>query len=265
MQYGHAQQVRDPSEPRFVALAEQRRTSLSLHIETMALALHSALVLVLAASSVLAVPSFTNIDTDKKAFSALAHGLLGVTPGTSPVDDAGIPIMQLSTVGASSATPSQPLHVRVAYGTRPQTEAHFSWTSFDGDSPAAVLVGTHSGDYDLESVAASAPLTYGPDDGCGKMKAWTDPGALHKPLPRRSVFCDRDSCVEQTLLTRTVCRLLSPRAPHRPAAQHSLLREADAEWLAGRREQLRVRKRAGPRPGDALRGLRRHVHLKRRG
>jgi len=113
---------------------------------------------------------------DKAAFSEIAHKLLNVKPGTSRVDADGIPVVPLSLVDVTVTPASLPIHARVAYGTRPQTEAHFSWTSFDGTSPATVLVGTHSGDYELEPVTAASPLTYGAGDTCGPMKNWKNPG-----------------------------------------------------------------------------------------
>jgi hypothetical protein len=84
---------------------------------------------------------------DKLDFSAYAHATLGVKLGSSRVDENGVPVVPLSTVDESTTPASLPIHARVAYGTRPQTEAQFSWTSFDGVSPATLLVGTHSGDY----------------------------------------------------------------------------------------------------------------------
>ena len=47
----------------------------------------------------------------------------------------------------------------MAYGTVPQTEAHFSWTSYDGESEAVLRVGTHSGSFDLPDVVADKAVT----------------------------------------------------------------------------------------------------------
>jgi len=133
----------------------------------------AAFLLVVAA---LTTSAAFSVPDDKAAFSVLAHKLLNVKPGTSRVDADGIPVVPLSLVDVTVTPASLPIHARVAYGTRPQTEAHFSWTSFDGISPATVLVGTHSGDYELEPVTAASPLTYGAGDACGPMKNWKNPG-----------------------------------------------------------------------------------------
>jgi Purple acid Phosphatase, N-terminal domain len=69
-------------------------------------------------------------------------------------------------VGAPAA---EPFHLRLAYGTQPESQMWVSWTSFDGTSPAEVLYGLASDDYSA-TVEAQTPVTYGPEDTCGKQR-----------------------------------------------------------------------------------------------
>jgi acid phosphatase type 7 len=76
---------------------------------------------------------------------------------------------------------SEPRHVRVAYGTKPQSEATVSWTSSDGTNPAILYAGTKSGHYDTVS-SASAPLSYENSDLCSPSGGWFHPGYFHHAL-----------------------------------------------------------------------------------
>ena len=76
---------------------------------------------------------------------------------------------------------SSPRHVRVAYGTKPQTEATVSWTSDDGANKAVLYVGTQPGGYEFVA-AADLPLTYTNDDLCAPSGSYTFPGYFHHTL-----------------------------------------------------------------------------------
>jgi Purple acid Phosphatase, N-terminal domain/Calcineurin-like phosphoesterase len=110
-------------------------------------------------------------------FNLFAHEVLNVKPGSSPVDEEGVPVVALWKRDLS-APASTPLHPRVAYGTVPQTEAHFSWTSYDGESEAVLRVGTHSGVFDLPDVVADRALTYTAEELCGPQKNYKAPGCV---------------------------------------------------------------------------------------
>jgi len=100
--------------------------------------------------------------------------------GSARRDAMGVPLLPPSAVGPLCG--SAPLHVRLAYGTSPQSEMWVSWTSFDAKNQASVLIGSAPGVYDLPMVNASAPITYAKGDGCGTMKGYTAPGFFHHAL-----------------------------------------------------------------------------------
>lgn len=76
---------------------------------------------------------------------------------------------------------SSPRHVRVAYGTKPQTEATVSWTSDDGANKAILYVGTQPGRYDTVA-SADLPITYTNDDMCAPSGSYRFPGYFHHTL-----------------------------------------------------------------------------------
>lgn len=95
------------------------------------------------------------------------HAMFGLKLGDAPrVDEDGLPLVSQWTLPAG-AVAATPFHYRVSYGTRPTNELHFSWTSNDGASKAALLIGEHSGKYTVEPVDAEAPVTYAAEDMCG--------------------------------------------------------------------------------------------------
>lgn len=69
-------------------------------------------------------------------------------------------------------------HERLAYGTDPSTQIHFSFTTADGTAPALVQLGTAPGTYS-RNVSAAEAVTYTASDSCGKPSAWSFPGYFH--------------------------------------------------------------------------------------
>jgi hypothetical protein len=91
----------------------------------------------------------------------------------------------------STASASEAYHYRFSYSDTPQTEAYFSWTSLDGESPAEVQLGTESGKY--VHLYSAETVTYAASDLCSSGSGYKDPGYCASPregstaaTPRRS-------------------------------------------------------------------------------